>query len=102
MNRRFELHAKLETLIQSKHVYFQPPASVRLVYPCVVYTIGEGDVKRGNESIYQYVNSYILTLIYKHTTIAILDKVLKEVEMCKLNTTYCSENLNHYVFTVYY
>ena len=52
MNRRLELQTKLENLIQSRNVYFQPPASVRLVYPCVVYTIGEGDVKRANDSIY--------------------------------------------------
>lgn len=102
MNRRLELQAKLENLIQNQHVYFQPPASVRLVYPCVVYTIGEGDVKRANDSIYQYVNSYTITFIYKQPNIDIIEKVLKEFEMCRLNTTYCSENLNHYVFTVYY
>ena len=102
MNRRLELHAKLEALIESSHVYFQPPASVHLVYPCVVYTIGDGDVKRANDSIYQYVNSYTLTFIYKKPNIDIIEKVLKEFQMCRFDTAYCSENLNHYVFTVYY
>ena len=102
MNRRLELQRKLEELIGSEHVYFQPPASVQLSYPCVVYTIGDGDVKRANDSIYQYVNSYTLTFIYKYPNIDIIEKVLKEFQMCGFDTAYCSENLNHYVFTVYY
>ena len=102
MNRRLELQTKLEEIIGNSNVYFQPPASVHLVYPCVVYTIGDGDVKRANDSIYQYVNSYTLTFIYKQPNIDIIEKVLKEFQMCRFDTAYCSENLNHYVFTVYY
>lgn len=102
MNRRLELQTKLEELIGNTNVYFQPPASVSLSYPCVVYSIGNGDAKHANDSIYQYVNSYTLTFIYKKPNIDIIEKVLRELPMCSLNTTYCSENLNHYIFTVYY
>lgn len=102
MNRRLELQTKLEGIMQNKHVYFQPPASVKLIYPCVIYTIGDGDTKRANDSIYQYVNSYSLMFIYKQPNIDIIEKVLKEFQMCKFDRTYCSDNLYHYVFTIYY
>lgn len=102
MNRRLELQTKLEDIMQNKHVYFQPPASVKLIYPCVIYTIGDGDTKHANDSIYQYVNSYSLMFIYKQPNIDIIENVLKEFQMCKFDRTYCSDNLYHYVFTIYY
>lgn len=102
MNRRLELQAKLEEMIESKHVYFQPPASVKLSYPCVVYNIGNGDAKRADNLIYSYTNSYTVTFIYKKPNIDIIERVLNEIPMSSVNATYCSDNLNHYVFTIYY
>ena len=102
MNNRLKLQAKLEEMIGSKHVYFQPPASVKLSYPCVVYNIGNGDAKRADDTIYSYTNSYTVTFIYKNPNVDILERVLKEIPMSSVNATYCSDNLNHYVFTIYY
>ena len=45
MNRRLELQEKLEQLVGNSNVYFQPPASVMLSYPCVIYSVGSGDAK---------------------------------------------------------
>ena len=102
MASRLELHEELCTILGSRNVYFQPPASVKLSYPCVVYNIGNGDAKRADDKMYLYTNSYTVTFIYKKPNIDIIERVLNEIPMSSVNATYCSDNLNHYVFTIYY
>lgn len=102
MASRLELQTKLEGILGNKQVYFQPPASVRMTYPCVVYSIGTGDAKYANNRVYNYLNSYDVTFIYKVPNIAIIEQVLSEFQLCRLSSTYCSDGLNHYVFKIYY
>lgn len=102
MNRRLELQSKLESILGESHVYFQPPASVKILYPCFVYRIGSGDAKYANNMAYSYVNSYDVLYITKRPDLDMIDQVLRELPMCRLNNTYCSEGLNHYAFTLYF
>ena len=102
MNRRLELQAKLESILGESHVYFQPPTSVKISYPCFVYRIGSGDAKYANDMTYRYINSYDVLYITKRPNLDMIDQVLRELPMCRLTNTYCSEGLNHYAFTLYY
>lgn len=102
MPSRLELQSKLEELIGNKNVYFQPPASVKLSYPCVIYRIGNGNAKHANDNMYIFTNSYEMMFIYKKPNLEIIEEVLKALPMCRLDRTYCSDNLNHYVFNVYF
>lgn len=102
MASRLELHAKLQELIGNTNVYFQPPASVKLSYPCIIYSIGNGDAKHADNMVYKFMNSYELLFIYKKPNLEIIETVLRELPMCRLNRAYCNDNLNHYAFTLYY
>lgn len=102
MNNRLMLHEKLVELVGNQNVYFQPPASVKLSYPCVIYSIGNGDAKHANNKVYNYINSYEILFIYKNPNLDIIDKVLNEFSMCTFGRWYSAYNLNHYAFTLYY
>lgn len=102
MHNRSELHKKLERLMGSSNVYFQPPASVQLSYPCVIYTLGTGDMKRADDSVYMYTYSYEVIFIYKRPNIDIVEQVLKTFSMSSIYRVYVSDNLNHYAFRIYY
>lgn len=102
MNNRLELHERLKQLVGTDNVYFQPPASVKLSYPCVIYSIGNGEAKRADNIIYNYVNSYDLIFIYKKPNIEIIEQVLNALPMCRMTRAYIADNLNHYAFSVYY
>ena len=39
MGTRIELQLKLEEILGSRHVYFQPPASIKMTYPAIVYEL---------------------------------------------------------------
>lgn len=102
MAGRLELHEKLKALIDNDNVYFQPPASVQLSYPCVIYSIGSGDAKYANNKVYKYTHKYELLFIYKRPTIDVIEKVMEELPMCKIDRVYITDNLNHYAFNLFY
>lgn len=102
MDNRLKLHAKLESLIGNSNVYFQPPASKELAYPCVIYSIGNGDVKYANDGVYCFTNRYTVSFIYKRPMPGLIETIVRELPKCREDRVYVVDNLNHYVFNVYY
>lgn len=102
MDNRIKLQGELERILGSKDVYFQPPASVTMSYPCVVYNIGNGDVKYANDKVYRYIHKFDITFIYKKPTIGIIETMINEFQLCKFEKAYVVDNLNHYTFSLYY
>jgi hypothetical protein len=102
MNNRLGLHEKLRELVGNDNVYFQPPASVKISYPCVVYSIGNGDAKHADNRVYRYVNSYQAIFIFKQPNVDLIENVLSDIPMSAFERMYVSDNLNHYVFKIFY
>ena len=101
MDRRMNLQVELERLV-GRNVYFQPPASVQLVYPCVIYNISTGDTKHADDLVYTYTNRFELTFIYRKPNIEIIEQVLRTFPMCSVSRVYIADNLYHYAFNLYY
>lgn len=101
MDRRAELHSILCTVVD--HVYFQPPESIKLVYPCIVYNKEPEKDLYADNLIYVSTDRYSLTVIDANPDTQI-PRELKDTlkEYIKPNRYYVSSNLNHYAFTVYY
>lgn len=102
MDRRLELHEKLMELVGNHNVYFQPPASVHITYPCVIYNLGNGDAKYADDMVYRYVNKYEVTFIFKNPSVDIIERALGTLPLCSVSRIYVADNLNHYVFNTYY
>lgn len=101
MGKRLDLHAKLVEILGSKNVYFQPPSTVTMQYPAIRYSLGRIDNRRAENSIYSTNKSYELTFMTKNPDDEIVDK-LNELPMCRFDRFYTMDNLNHYVFTIYF
>ena len=102
VNKRLYLQDELEALMGPQHVYFQPPASVHLAYPCVIYNLQAGDMKHADDSVYAYTNRYELMFIYRKPNMEIVEKVMRTFPMCSISRIYVADNLYHYVFNLYY
>ena len=101
MGTRLELQTMLETLLGSRNVYFQPPASVKMSYPAIVYSRSKIDNKHANNKVYLQHKAYRVTVIDKNPDSPIVDSVLK-LPLCSFQQHYTSDNLNHDVFLLYY
>ena len=95
------MQSKLEELLGSKNVYYQPPESVKMEYPAIKYSVDDIDKKSANDAAYIITKRYELTVISKRPDDPVIDKLL-QLPMCSFERHYVSNNLNHYVFTLYY
>lgn len=101
MSDRLNLQTELETILGSRNVYFQPPSSVRMQYPAIVYSRKDIEKRSANDGVYQKLPSYEVILIDKNPDSKFVDKIL-ELPYCGFDRHYESDNLNHDVFTLYY
>lgn len=96
-----ELQSLLESILGSSNVYFQPPESVRMSYPAIVYTLASINNTHANNGVYMQSHSYEITVIEYDPNSKIVSTISK-LPKCRFNRHFKSDNLNHYVFTLYY
>lgn len=101
MDRRLQLQNLLMSILGSNNVYFQPPASVRLEYPCIVYTRKNIDQIKADNIDYVRHTQYTVTLIGQNPESDIVDKIL-DIPYCRYDRFFASNGLNHDVFSLYY
>lgn len=102
MARRLELQIELETLLNNKNVYFQPPETEKLNYPCIVYTRKNISSNKANDKNYLLHDEYELTLIYRNPDSQLTHKILEHFKYCNFGTHFVSDNLNHDTFNLFY
>ena len=100
MLTRLELHEELCDILGSRHVYFQPPASVRMSYPAIVYSLNNVDNHLAGNDIYNQNLQYTVTVIDEDPDSEVFYK-MKRYRRARFVRPYVADNLNHYVFTIY-
>lgn len=99
--RRLELHEKLCGILGSRNVYFQPPESIKLKYPAILYSLDDVRKTHANDGTYLSALRFSVTVIDEDPDGAVSEKIL-ELPLCRFNRRYQSDNLNHDVFELYY
>lgn len=100
--KRLQLQQELETLLNSRNVYFQPPETMKLKYPCVVYFKSNVSPRYANDKIYNKTQGYTLTVVDSDPDSEIPYDILNHFKYCRIDSYYRSENLNHTKLTLYY
>ena len=101
MASRLKLQTMLENILESRNVYYQPPSSIQMSYPAIVYSINDIDNNFADNSVYRQEHSYEITLIDKNPDSKIIPKISK-LPTCQFVRQFKTENLNHYIFILYY
>lgn len=101
MDSRLELHEILCDILGSRHVYFQPPSSVKMVYPAIVYSRNSISNDFANNLVYKQSLGYTVTVIDEDPDSDVVEKISR-LPMCRFDRHFTSDNLNHDVFTIYY
>ena len=101
MASRLELQTKLEELLGSRNVYYQPPESVKIEYPAIVYSKSDIRTTHANDAVYSKRTQYSLIVISKKPDEPVIDKLLS-IPYCSYDRPYKSDNLNHDVLTLHF
>ncbi len=101
MASRPDLQNLLEELLGSRNVYYQPPPSINMKYPAIVYSRSDIQNNYADDSVYKQNNSYELTVIDEDPDSEIVEKMSK-LPFCRFSRHFTSDNLNHDVFILFY
>lgn len=101
MDKRLELHEKLVDVLGSRYVYYQPPSTVKMEYPCIVYRRDGSDIKRGNNSVYNHRKRYHITYISRSSNEDVTD-ALEHMLYCRFSDKLVIDNLYHSYLSLYY
>jgi hypothetical protein len=101
MGSRLELQEILEETLGSEYVYFQPPDSIQMHYPCIVYSRDMGDTKFADDKPYHHTVQYQLIVIGRDPDSSILLEVAM-LPQCLFIRHYVVNNLHHDVYNIYY
>lgn len=117
---RLDLDRELREVLGSDNVYFSPPESIKLKYPCIVYHQTGGDTKKADNKNYTLTLQYTVTLICKdadagamagyneetgeldYDSDSFIEKMIYHFPMCNYVNHRAVNNLNHETFTLFY
>ena len=100
MASRMDLQNLLKTFVPN--VYYQPPESLKLKFPCIVYNLDKIDPEYADNTTYMKSRSYQLILIHSDPDNSIVDS-LADLPRCRMSRSpYQSNNLYHFVFSLYF
>ena len=75
MARRLELQAVLTGILGSNNVYFQPPPTVQMEYPAIVYHRDYEQTDHADDIPYKRMKRYLVTVIDRDPDSGIPDKI---------------------------
>lgn len=101
MAPRLELHERLKALLGSSHVYFQPPESVKLSYPAIVYRRDYANTTFADNNPHVITKRYQVTVVDPDPDSDIPGKVAA-LPMCVFDRHYTKDDLNHDVYKLFF
>lgn len=107
MASRLTLQAELQSIIGVRsdgkaNVYFQPPESIKLHYPCIIYKKVPAYTMHADNKIYRFTPHYEITTITEDPDSTLSKIILTHFEHCSSNKSFISDNLYHDVLDLYY
>jgi hypothetical protein len=100
---RLQLQSLLEEI--TENVYFQPPATLKMDYPCIRYERNggnvRGNVQRAGNLPYRLAKRYQITVIDRNPDSTLPDQV-EALAMCEFDRWFARDNLNHWVYNLFF
>jgi hypothetical protein len=101
MAQRLELQEFLVDLLGSDYVYFQPPPTVQIKYPCIIYKRDDESTDFADNKPYKNKLRYQITVIDRNPD-SDIPKKISELPSCVYDRFYTADNLNHDVYKLYF
>jgi len=101
MGTRQELQDLLANLLGSDNVYFQPPPTLTMAYPCIVYKRDYATVTHADNKPYTNQLRYLVIVIDRDPDSDIPGKVAM-LPKCTFDRFYTAEQLNHDVYKLFF
>jgi hypothetical protein len=101
MGSRLALQTLFEGILGSESVYFQPPESIKLTYPCIIYQRSFIRTDYANNDPYSLKKEYTVTVIERDPDSTLPDQIAV-LHTARHDRYYTADMLHHNVFTLFY
>lgn len=101
MATRLDLQRRFENILESKNVYYQPPESIKLKYPCIIYSLSDIYARNADDMHYSMQKAYTVTVISRDPDNTIAESILR-FPRTRFDRRYVVDNLYHDILTLYY
>jgi hypothetical protein len=101
MGQRTSLQTLFRDLLGSGNVYFQPPPSLQMQYPAIVYRRDDNRVEHAGNKPYTRRTRYEVILIDQNPDSNIREKI-EALPLCSYDRFYTANKLNHDVFKLFF
>lgn len=102
MARRLQLHEELCEILGTRNVYFQPPASVKLKYDCIVYYTADRNDLQADDTQYRSLVGYDVMFITRDPDSEFPEFLMSSFQRIRHVRSYTADNLYHELFRIYY
>ena len=96
---RLDFDKLLHDVTGCPNIYFSPPS--RLSYPCIIYEEDRPSIYHADDGKYKTDKRYTVTVIDDNPDSKYPD-LLDTIPMSGRDRTYRADNLNHWVFTIFF
>lgn len=101
MASRRSLQATLESILGSRNVYFDPPESIKMKYPCIVYSFSSVKSTYADNIRYKGMNKYMVTYIGDDPD-SQTPFTLMNMKYASFDRKFTQSDLHHTVISLYY
>lgn len=101
MRTRLDLHELLCELVESRHVYFSPPASIQMMYPCIVYEVIGCQNDYADNLKYRNHRRWSVTYITTDPDDTVHNR-LDELQYSNPGNPFVADGLYHFPYTIYF
>lgn len=98
---RLNLQTKLEELLGSHNVYYQPPENLKMEYPAIRYSKSDMEDIYASNKKYISMDVYDLVVISKKPDNPVIKKLL-ELPYSEFDRHYVVDGLNHDIIRIFY
>lgn len=100
MLNRLALDEVLKKVDGPAAIYYQPPKSIQMKYPCIVYKRDDVPTKFADNITYFSKQKFLITIIDKNPDSKIPDALSKLLPNVKYVREYPASNLHHFVYSI--
>ncbi len=101
MATRQDLQSRFEEILGSTNVYFQPPESIKLKYPCIIYSLADIYTRNADDKHYTMQKVYNISVISRDPDNTIAQSIMGFPKTI-FDRRYVADNLYHDILTMYY
>lgn len=99
MEKRLKLSEMLHDIWPSGNIYFQPPATTKLKFPCIVYEFATYNTRYADNKPYQLMNQFRVTYIDSDPDSDMPEKIA-QMPQCIGERAYQRDNQYYYPFRI--